>query len=276
MNTPPPWPQVKEGMSGKSKGCLGCSGLVVIFLIISVIASLLETGQQKQDFERDRSKIMSDIQEAAKAGDHTRIVEISKPYHLVEDYEFRKLISASQKELNSIASAERQKREAITAAETEKKAQAKISEARHTAQKDAGQDETGSNAAMNESFKLGGFSYTISSAQRTPNFGLNEASILAVYYQIKNEGNESAVVSTSDFEVVDSKGRKFTPDSKAMAEFFPNAEADFGLTELQPGISENGGQVFKLPESSFDGSLILVVPEKGIFSTGAKRVKLGL
>jgi hypothetical protein len=174
--------------------------------------------------------------------------------------------------------------------------------------------------SLNESFKLGDFSYAITSARKTGFIGSSDlenalvdgmvdgilkgmnkeeralaqgrlkafgiqggttqspgsASYLIVRYIIKNEGKEADVVSTSDFKIADSKGRKFTPSSEATTQLVMKQGADFLIKELQPGISEEGVQAFQLPDDAFDGKLILVVPEKGFFSKGEVRVKLGL
>lgn len=155
--------------------------------------------------------------------------------------------------------------------------------------------------AMRETFNLGKFSYVITSAKRTGHIGSSDlegalvdalfkglqkdvggspspdgSNYLVVRYRIKNEGKESAVVSTSDFKVLDSKGREFTPSSDATAELVVNQGADFLLSELQPGLGQDGVQAFELPNESFDGQLMLVVPEKGLFTSGEIRVRLGL
>jgi hypothetical protein len=155
--------------------------------------------------------------------------------------------------------------------------------------------------AVGESFSLGGFSYVIVSARKTGFIGSSDlegaivnaliqgfqketgtsepsdgSNFLVVRYRIKNEGKESAVVSTSDFKVLDSKGRQYTPSSDATAHLVMNQDADFLLSELQPGIGRDGVQAFELPNDAFDGGLTLIVPEKGLFSSGEVRVRLGL
>jgi hypothetical protein len=151
---------------------------------------------------------------------------------------------------------------------------------------------------VGDTFTLGGFSYTITKASKAISDGqghIVDASMLSalapgvedfyagssdsgvivvVQYKIKNVGIESEVVSTSDFKVRDSKGRTFNPSSDATTAL--QEDRDFLLTELQPGISRDGVQAFEVPKESLDGSLTLIVPEKGFFSSGEKQVKLGL
>jgi hypothetical protein len=155
--------------------------------------------------------------------------------------------------------------------------------------------------SLGENFKLGGFSYTITSANKTTHIGSSDlegeivdallqnvqkdiginpfnstSSFLVIRYTIKNEGTDSSVVSTSDFKVVDSKGRNFRSSSEATTALIMNQGADFMFSELQPGIQKNGVQAFELPNDAFDGKLTLVVPEKGFFSSGEVKVNLGL
>ena len=278
--TPPPLNQapINSGNSGKKKGCRGCLGILVLVFIGSLFLGKIGIKEKQQKFERDREKIMADMQQSATAGNHKKVVEIGEPYERVGDYDFHKLFDASKKAIANDKAHERQ----LEAATTEAK-------------------KTSDLIATGEVFTLGGFNYVITSARRTAYIGSSDldsalvdtliqniekktgatrasdgASFIVVRYKIKNEGTEAAVVSTSDYKVVDSKGRNFTPSSDATAELVANQDADFLLSELQPGISKDGVQAFQLPNDAFDGKLILIVPEKGLFSSGEKRVKLGL
>jgi Domain of unknown function (DUF4352)/GYF domain 2 len=154
---------------------------------------------------------------------------------------------------------------------------------------------------MDEPFKLGDFTYVIKSAQKTSFVGnsqleevivdaaLQEAfkqigakpaadapTYLIVRYAIKNDGRESAVVSTSDFKVEDSRGRVFSPSSEATAQLVMNGSANFLVADLQPGVANEGVQAFELPNESFRSAITLIVPEKGVSSKGEVRVKLAI
>jgi hypothetical protein len=155
---------------------------------------------------------------------------------------------------------------------------------------------------MGEAFKLGDYTYTIDSAQKTSVIGgsqfeeaftealLKDAfrqiggnpaapagdapAYLVVRYTIRNDSNEAAVVSTSDFKVEDSRGRIFTPSSEATSQLVMNGSADLLVSQLQLGIAKEGVQAFELPNDSFRSAITLIVPEKGFLNSGETRVKL--
>ena len=102
------------------------------------------------------------------------------------------------------------------------------------------------------------------------------SSFLVVNYKIKNEGKEASVISTTDFKIIDTKGRTFTTSAKATTELVANESEDYLFSELQPGITKAGIQAFELPKDSFDGRLTLVIPEKGILGSKEVRVEIDL
>jgi formylglycine-generating enzyme required for sulfatase activity len=165
---------------------------------------------------------------------------------------------------------------------------------------------------IGERFKLGDFCYTITSVKSGPSvksaastnvlgevvslsedlnnameqaFGMqkassrkiapNNASFLVVRYIIENQGNDVKIVSTKDFKLLDSKKRTFSTSSEATMELALTNEASFLLAELQPGVQDEGAQVFLLPNDALDENLTLVIPEKGLLGTGERHVQIG-
>ena len=180
--------------------------------------------------------------------------------------------------------------------------QAKVGSASKPAPKSDAESEI-QKSSIGSSFSLGGFEYTVTSA-KIENPDLNLASqgvagfaigialqangiddtpskVVAVRYVIKNLGSEEDAVSTTDFEVRDSKGRKFTCNSEITAKFKGNTdELDpgtlLGMETLPPGIPRKGIQAFELPNDSFDGELTLYIPKKGLFTSGAYTIPFTL
>jgi len=178
--------------------------------------------------------------------------------------------------------------------------------------KAVGTSDAGPPAKIGESFKLGGFSYTITSVKSGPSvnsaaarnqieeivslsddmniamakaYGLQKpsarniapdgSSFLAIRYVIQNESDEVKIVTTKDFKLLDSKKRTFSTSSEATAELAITQGINFLLAELQPGVRHEGAQVFLMPDDALNESLILIVPEKGLLGTGAKKVRIG-
>lgn len=97
---------------------------------------------------------------------------------------------------------------------------------------------------------------------------------LFVEYTIRNDGKTADVVSVTDFQIKDAKGRVFTPSSELTTKLAIEQDTDFLFKELQPGVKKKTGQVFELPSDSFDGKLTLVIPEKGMLSEGKAEVSI--
>ncbi len=163
---------------------------------------------------------------------------------------------------------------------------------------------------IGENFQIGDFSYIINSVKKTDHIGTSgldvfnalgsktekanmdaiiqaakqaglistddASSFLIVNFKIKNEGKEASVISTTDFKIIDFKGRTFTTSAKATTELVMNESEDYLFSELQPGMSKKGIQAFELPKDSFDGKLTLIVPEKGFLGSEEVRVEIDL
>lgn len=285
----------------------------MIGFVFLLIIGILIDKEKKDDFTQSKATIIADMNAAIEGGDHARAIRIGEPYESVGDYEFNKIFATAKNALDAANSEEQAKKQAALAARkaaADAEAEAAVgrraaADAEAKAAAAANAKAAAAPASIGESFRLGDFSYTITSAQKMNHIGGSDlegalidalaqglqkelglqnqpraqpsgdsAVYLVVRYRIKNEGSESAVVSTTDFTVVDAKGRKFTTSSDATSELVMNQGADFLLSELQPGIGSDGVQAFQMPRNSFEGELILVVPEKGFLSSGEKRVKL--
>lgn len=120
----------------------------------------------------------------------------------------------------------------------------------------------------NEEFKLGDYSYKITSVQTTkavgPEFRREKASDGAVYllvnYFIRNEGKQTAETDANDFRLLDTEEREYSPDSRGTTA----VSSDFILRELHPGIFKKAVVAFEVPESVIRSAFRIVVPEKGL------------
>lgn len=133
---------------------------------------------------------------------------------------------------------------------------------------------------LGEPFTLGPFSYKITSRSFSSSVGkrfsrMNAptgSEFLIVRYEETNQGNETVTVIEGTMEFVDSKGRTFRPDSKAMSHLAISGDVDIAITELHPGVTRQSVVAFQIPEGIRDG--VLIVKERGMVSTGKSRVLL--
>jgi hypothetical protein len=120
----------------------------------------------------------------------------------------------------------------------------------------------------NEEFKLGDYSYKITSVQTAkavgPEFLREKASDGAVYllvnYFIRNDGKQTAETDANDFRLLDTEEREYSPDSRGTTA----VSSDFILRELHPGIFKKAVVAFEVPESVMRSAFRIVVPEKGV------------
>lgn len=144
-----------------------------------------------------------------------------------------------------------------------------------------------STPGLGDSFTLGNFKYCINNVSTTRRIGKSlfgefvgeEASAGAVFvivsYTIENLASESQTVLSDDFKIEDSRGRTFKPASDAnVALLMESDDKDFLLSELQPGLPRAMKQAFELPEQAIESPITVVVPEKGLWATGSKRVQV--
>ena len=133
-------------------------------------------------------------------------------------------------------------------------------------------------------FRLGDFTYTVDSIQTKKSIGnqfVNHkaqegATLLIVKYTLANEANETKTVLADDFILRDFKGREFRPSSEAATAYaMSGGSKDLLLGEVQPGLKRKMTSVYEIPlESTQKTGLILVIPEKGMFSSGKVEVNL--
>ena len=140
-----------------------------------------------------------------------------------------------------------------------------------------------SDLSVGEQFSLGDFAYRIENVESLKRIG-NEfinsesspgASFVVVTFIIRNDGNETKTVLTSDFKIIDEKGREFKTSSDATTTLSMSGDSDFILSELQPGIQKQSVTAFEVPDEVLSQGFTLVVPEKGVFNSGEAKIRIG-
>jgi len=136
---------------------------------------------------------------------------------------------------------------------------------------------------IGQEFKLGDYTYRITNFTLTSRVG-NEFSrevaaegeqFVIVYFTIRNDTNKTQQVLADDLEIKDGQGRQFTNDSNAStALMMSGGKKDFFLREIQPSLTGKGVTVFRVPADVAKQSMVLVVPEKGLFSSKKMTVLL--
>jgi hypothetical protein len=142
------------------------------------------------------------------------------------------------------------------------------------------QDEGDFRAFFNKQFRLGNYSYKITSVRVAkavgPEFVRAKASEGAVYvmvnFLIRNDGKQTAETMADDFRLTDSEGREFSPDSHATTVISP----DFVLRELHPGVFKKAVTVFEVPDNVIKANFKIIVPEKGLLKLNKRRAILSL
>lgn len=136
--------------------------------------------------------------------------------------------------------------------------------------------------SVGERFILGNFAYKINATEFTPSIGktfgreVSEGGIFyLIEFEIENVGQKTDVVLSSDFKIKDEQGRTFTPSSRATTALSMSGLSDMMLSQLQPGIKKTSVTAFELPFNALEDDLYLVVPKKGLFSSGTVMVDLG-
>lgn len=139
---------------------------------------------------------------------------------------------------------------------------------------------TAKQLAQFEKFRLGNYSYEIKECEavtRVSGQGQTkeagpEAVFVVVRYSIQNETNSPEAVLSNDFKIADAKGTTFTHSAEAGSTLLALEEAIF--RELQPGVAKDAITAFEIPRATLDDELTLIVPEKGLFSSGKKEVRI--
>jgi hypothetical protein len=134
---------------------------------------------------------------------------------------------------------------------------------------------------MNEQFTLGDYSYRVTkivTASRLGNQFVREVAgqdekFVVVYFTIRNDSKKTQTVMADDFQIIDAQGRQFSTDSEAStALLMSGVSKDFLIRQIQPSLTKNAVTVFRVPADAINGSMTLVVPEKGLFSSGKATV----
>jgi len=143
--------------------------------------------------------------------------------------------------------------------------------------------------AIGDTFTLGDFKYTINGVSARKAIGKTAfgrfmgetaspgATFVIVSYTMENVGSESQTVLSDDFQIQDGANRTFKPSSKAnVALLTESNDKDFLLSQLQPGLPRTMQQAFELPEKALESPITIVIPEKGIFSSGKAKVQVSV
>ena len=130
---------------------------------------------------------------------------------------------------------------------------------------------------INEQFTLGDYSYRITKMVTRNSLGNEfnrevagqDETFVVVYFTIRNDSKKTQTVMADDFQIIDQQGREFSTDSEAStALLMSGVSKDFLIRQIQPGLTKNAVTVFRVPTDVANGSITLVVPEKGSFSSG--------
>jgi len=132
----------------------------------------------------------------------------------------------------------------------------------------------GFHVSFNEEFKLGDYTYKITSIQLEqavgPKYARRSASegawFVLVNVLIRNDGKQTTETDTDDFRLRDADGREFSPDNAATTA----VSSDFSLRQLHPGIFKKAITVFEVPISVATTSFKILIPEKGLANKDRK------
>jgi hypothetical protein len=270
MSNPPPVPSPKTKMSGKTKGCLGCLGISVIGFIALFIIGWFGSQQDKKDFERDRDKIMSDMQNAAAAGEHRKVVEIGGRYESVADYDFKKVLGESNAKVYAEEAAEREQA-AKTAAEKKEK---------DAASERAAKAEAARPAAVGDTVKFKDSEWVVIEARdlgqklRGGNFSEpknTEGKFIYIRFKVTNTTNEEeAILFTPGIK--DSKGRKYEEmDDTAL--YLKDNEESMTLEQLPASLPKTFSSIFEVPTDAT--GIEFLARDFAAFGTQEKAISLG-
>jgi hypothetical protein len=137
---------------------------------------------------------------------------------------------------------------------------------------------------VGDTFKLGGFAYTITDVEYVQSIGsrfmktkASEGAVFVIVaFSIENLGKETETVLSDDFKMIDTEDRTFRASSGANTALAMTGNKDLLLSEIQPGLSKKSSTAFEVPLASAEEGLTLVIPEKGLLGTKEVRVYLPL
>jgi hypothetical protein len=142
--------------------------------------------------------------------------------------------------------------------------------------------------AIGETFPLGNYTYRIDGVEKLNEIGNYAfgrfmgkrasagATLLVVAYTIENTSTETQTVLADDFQVRDSQGRTYRASSDANTALMieQSGDKDFLFSELQPGIPRRMQQAFEVPVASLSSPIEIIVPEKGMWSSGTAVIEV--
>jgi hypothetical protein len=189
--------------------------------------------QSKKDFERDREKIVSDMQAAAAAGNHAKVVEIGSPYESVGDYDFKKLLITSQAVVD-------QEERANLPVQTTNTSSPALASAKAASIGDVVKFED-SEWTVIAARQMGS---TLRGGQFTePN--QSEGQFIYVKFRVKNVTNEQESILFTP-AITDSKGRRYEQfDEQAF--YLPDDENSMTLEQLPSGLPKTFSAIFEIP-----------------------------
>ncbi len=118
----------------------------------------------------------------------------------------------------------------------------------------------------------GDFAFTVNSVNTASSVGNSYVAKTAqgIYYiisiKINNNGKNTNTINASDFNVVDSQGRKFDYSNDGqMAMEESQGTTDLFLQQVQPGLSITGKIIFDVPK---DATGLKLLAQGGLFTDG--------
>ena len=70
-----------------------------IFISLLVFVGIMGSQQVQNDFDKNRVKILADMQAAQQKGDHEQVLSVGEKYRFVSDYEFQAIFQKSKQQL---------------------------------------------------------------------------------------------------------------------------------------------------------------------------------
>jgi hypothetical protein len=140
-------------------------------------------------------------------------------------------------------------------------------------------------AKLNEPFRLGDCTYTLTGVRESKQLVLNQywkkepsegARFLVVYYTVENNTNEPlkalGFMNHTKLKVRDSKNRTYNANPSHVM----YTGKEYSIDELPPGLPKKTAAVFEMPLSSFEepASFTVIIPEDGDFTKQTREVRL--
>lgn len=130
---------------------------------------------------------------------------------------------------------------------------------------------------VGEAVTDGDLAFTVQGVKTTSTVGsfyskTAQGQFYIVTVKIENKGNDTKLVDSSQFQVIDSQGRTFDRSIDGQSALgIQQGQVDLFLQQIQPSLSYNGDLVFDLPK---DATGLKIVVKGSLFSRG-KQIDLG-